>query len=298
MKLLNTTQKQKVIVVTGPAGSGRTTAIKVLEDFGFEAIDNLPLNLINRLLFASESGPALAIGVDSRTRGFSSAHLLEILEDIEQNPHYEATLLYLDCDSETLMRRFNETRRRHPASPDGSPRTGIEREMAAMAALRERADVLIDTASLSPHQLKSELAHWLDTRKAERLAVSVQSFSYKRGTPRSVDMMMDCRFLRNPHWEAALRPLTGLAPEVADYVAQDPLFQPFFDKLVDMLELLLPAYQAEGKAYFNVGMGCTGGQHRSVFVAEKLSATLAEKGWTVSTRHKEMDRWPGKGTPL
>ncbi len=294
----NTTQKQKVIVVTGPAGSGRTTAIKALEDFGFEAIDNLPLNLISRLLYAPESGPALAIGVDSRTRGFSSAHLVEILDDIEQNPHYAATLLYLDCRTEHLLRRFNETRRRHPSSPHGSPRAGIESELAAMSVLRERADILIDTSALSPHQLKAELSHWLDKRTTEQLAVSVQSFSYKRGTPRSVDMMMDCRFLRNPHWEAALRPLTGLAPEVAAYVAQDPLFQPFFDKLVDMLELLLPAYQAEGKAYFSVGMGCTGGQHRSVFVAEKLAATLSERGWNVSTRHKEMDRWPGKGTPL
>jgi len=295
MKHLKTTQKQKVIVVTGPAGSGRTTAIKALEDFGFEAIDNLPLNLVNRLLFTPESGPALAIGVDSRTRGFSSAHVLDILDDIEQNPHYTGTLLYLDCDTDTLLRRFNETRRRHPASPDGSPRMGIEREMAEMAALRARADVLIDTANLSPHQLKAELSQWLGPKKAEPLAISVQSFSYKRGAPRSIDMMMDCRFLRNPHWEANLRPLTGLAPEVAAYVAQDPLFQPFFDKLVGLLDLLLPEYQAGGKAYFSVGMGCTGGQHRSVFVAEKLAKTLAEKGWNVSTRHKEMNRWPRGG---
>lgn len=294
----NTAEKQKVIVVTGPAGAGRTTAIKALEDFGLEAIDNLPLNLINRLLCAPESGPALAIGVDSRTRGFSSAYLMEILDDIEQNPNYAATLLYLDCRTERLLSRFNETRRRHPSSPYGSPRAGIESELAAMSVLRERADIVIDTSALSPHQLKAELSLWLDKRTSEQLAVSVQSFSYKRGTPRSVDMMMDCRFLRNPHWEAALRPLTGLAPEVAAYVAQDPRFQPFFNKLVDMLELLLPAYQAEGKAYFSVGMGCTGGQHRSVFVAEKLAVTLSERGWNVSTRHKEMDRWPGKGKPL
>lgn len=288
-------RKQEIVIVTGPAGSGRTTAIKAIEDFGVEVIDNLPLNLFQRILNGPPTGARLAIGIDTRTRGFSTDALLEIIDTIDKNENYTSTLLYLDCSTEILLRRFSETRRRHPASPDGSPALGIQQEVEMLASLRDRADILLQTSELSPHQLRAELAHWFDTSEGRGLAVSVQSFSYKRGTPRSVDMMIDCRFLRNPHWEAALRPLTGLAPEVGAYVSEDPLFEPFFEKMQDFVELLLPAYQAEGKAYFSIGMGCTGGQHRSVFVAEKLAAALAERGWMVNTRHKEMERWPREG---
>ncbi len=291
----NALRKQEIVIVTGPAGAGRTTAIKAIEDFGIETIDNLPLNLINRILYGPPTGETLAIGIDSRTRGFSSDALLDIIDSIEEKEHYSATLLYLDCRTETLLRRFSETRRRHPASPDGSPILGIQQELETLVNLRERADILLDTSDLSPHQLRAELARWYDKSEGRGLSVSVQSFSYKRGTPRGVDMMIDCRFLRNPHWESALRPLTGLVPQVGAYVSEDPLFTPFFDKLQEFIELLLPAYQAEGKAYFSIGMGCTGGQHRSVFVAEKLASALAEKGWMVSTRHKEMERWPVEG---
>jgi UPF0042 nucleotide-binding protein len=281
--------------VTGPAGAGRTTAIKAIEDFGVEAIDNLPLNLVSRILFGPPTGDRLAIGVDSRTRGFSPEALLEAIDNIDKSENYTPTLLYLDCRESTLLRRYSETRRRHPASPDGSPAQGIKQEVETLSSLRDRADILVDTSELSPHQLRAELARWFDKSEGRGLSVAVQSFSYKRGTPRAVDMMIDCRFLRNPHWESALRPLTGLVPAVGEYVSEDPLFQSFFDKLQDFVELLLPAYQAEGKAYFSIGMGCTGGQHRSVFVAEKLAAVLAEKGWMVSTRHKEMEHWPAEG---
>jgi len=288
-------RKQEIVIVTGPAGAGRTTAIKAIEDFGIETIDNLPLNLINRILYGPPTADTLAIGIDTRTRGFSSEALLEIIDNIDEKPNYRPTLLYLDCGTETLLRRFSETRRRHPASPDGSPALGIDQEVETLNPLRERADILIDTSELSPHQLRAELARWFGPSESKGLSVSVQSFSYKRGTPRGVDMMIDCRFLRNPHWESTLRPLTGLVPQVGEYISDDPLFEPFFQKLEDFVELLLPAYQAEGKAYFSIGMGCTGGQHRSVFVAEKLAKTLSGKGWMVSTRHKEMERWPKEG---
>ena len=289
---LNTSRIQEIIVVTGPAGAGRSTAIKAIEDFGIEAIDNLPISLIDRMLSGPQTGSPIAIGIDSRTRGFSSESLMEVLDNIERNPKLSATLLFLDCSPDTLLRRFSETRRRHPASPDGSPRGGILHEIDLMSELRNRADILIDTSELSPNQLKEELAHWFQKSKTSRLSILVQSFSYKRGTPRGVDMKIDCRFLRNPHWEPELRSLTGLSEKVEKYVQADPVFNPFFEKLTDLLDLLLPAYEAEGKAYFNLALGCTGGQHRSVFVAEKLSKTLAKRGWMVSTRHKEMERWP------
>ena len=283
------------MIVTGPAGAGRSTAIKAIEDFGIETIDNLPLNLVNRILYGPPTEDTLAIGVDTRTRGFSSEALLDVIDNITENPNYKPTLLYLDCSTETLLRRFSETRRRHPSSPDGSPALGIKQEVETLTPLRDHADILIDTSEFSPHQLRAELARWFEKPEGRGLSVSVQSFSYKRGTPRGVDMMIDCRFLRNPHWEPALRPLTGLMPEVGEYVAKDPIFISFFQKLQDLVELLLPAYQAEGKAYFSIGIGCTGGQHRSVFVAEKLAKTLSENGWMVNTRHKEMARWPKGG---
>ena len=285
-------QKQEVVIVTGPAGAGRSTAIKSIEDFGIEVIDNLPLGLVSRILYGPPTGETLAIGIDTRTRGFSHEALLEVLDSISENGSYKATLLYLDCNPETLLRRFNETRRRHPASPNGSPILGIDHEIEALKPLHDRADILVDTSELSPNQLRSELARWFCKSAGKGLTVSVQSFSYKRGTPRGVDMMIDCRFLKNPHWEAALRPLTGLHSEIGEYVSNDPLFDSFFTKLHEFIEFLLPAYQAEGKAYFSIGMGCTGGQHRSVFVAEKLAKALSNKGWNVNTRHTEMERWP------
>ncbi len=290
-------QLQEIIIVTGPAGAGRTTAIKAMEDFGIEAIDNLPLSLMDRIISGPTIAGALAIGIDTRTRGFSSEALLEVLDSIDKNPNCTATLLYLDCTSEALLRRFSETRRRHPASPDGSPSLGIEHEIRLLSELRTRADILVDTSEFSPHQLRAELARWFSQDKAARLVISVQSFSYKRGTPRGVDMMIDCRFLRNPHWEPALRPLTGLSPKVAKYVQADTNFDPFFKRLNDLLDLLLPAYQAEGKAYFSLAMGCTGGQHRSVFLAEKLAERLQNQGWKASTRHKEMEHWPAGSKP-
>lgn len=295
VKRVKTDSIQEVIIVTGPAGAGRTTAIKALEDFGIETIDNLPLSLVERIFSGPNTGATLAIGIDSRTRGFSSTAMLEILDDIEKNPNYTATLLYLDCAPETLIRRFSETRRRHPVSPDGSPALGIKHEVELMSDLRSRADILIETTELSPHELRAELGRWFNKPESTRLSISVQSFSYKRGTPRGVDMKIDCRFLRNPHWEPELRALTGMSAQVSAYVQADPLFEPFFEKLTDLLDLLLPAYQAEGKAYFSLALGCTGGQHRSVFVAEKLSETLVARGWMVRTRHREMERWPMKG---
>ena len=281
--------------MTGPAGAGRTTAIKAIEDFGVEVIDNLPLSLVSRIIAGPPTGKRLTIGIDSRTRGFSGEALLEVIETIEQNQNYYPTLLFLDCAPETLLRRFNETRRRHPASPHGSPSTGIEQEIAVLGTLRERADILLDTTELSPQQLRAELARWFDQSAANNLSVSVQSFSYKRGTPRGVDMMIDCRFLKNPHWKPDLRAKTGLSEDVGDFILKDPLYDPFFTKLKDLMRLLLPGYQAEGKAYFTVALGCTGGQHRSVFVAKMLAAALEDQGWQVTTWHKEMERWPNKG---
>ncbi len=284
--------RRDVAIVTGPAGAGRSTAIHALEDFGFEAIDNLPLSFLERLFSSDAEMRPIAIGVDARTRDFSAAAVWEALEALGARPELNVSLVFLDCATDTLLRRFSETRRRHPMAPSGTPLEGIERELVMLAPLRERADVLVDTTEMSPHDLRAELGRWFGQEEAPGLSVSVQSFSYKRGTPRSADMVFDCRFLRNPHWEDQLRPLTGEAQPVADYVAADPNFAEFFSKVVDLTKSLLPAYRAEGKSYFTIAFGCTGGKHRSVATAKKVAEALAEAGWQVSIRHRELERTP------
>ena len=281
---------QKVIIVTGPSGAGRSTAIAALEDMGHEVIDNMPLSLIPRLLAGSPPERPLALGVDARNRDFSPAQVLSLVEGLGARADISPELLYLDCQPDILLRRYSETRRRHPLAPTGSPAEGIAEEMALVAPLRARADILVDTSTLSPHELREELRARLMRDGGTGLAVTVQSFSFKRGAPRGLDMVFDVRFLRNPHWDPALRPLTGLAPAVAAHIEADPMLATFWTHLLAMMQDLLPAFEKEGKSHLSVGIGCTGGQHRSVFVAEKLGKALAEQGWQVSTRHRELSR--------
>lgn len=280
----------RVVFVTGPSGAGRLTAVNVLEDLGFEAIDNMPLSLIPRLLDGPPLSRPMALGLDVRNRDFTVNGLLDMMRRLTDDPRVDIDVLYLDCSAEVLLRRYSETRRRHPMAPAEAPETGIIREFDLLAPVRAQATVLIDTSTLSPHDLKSELQNWFEKDTTGRLAVSVQSFSYKRGVPRGVDTVFDCRFLRNPHWEADLRPLDGRDPRVMDYIAKDPLCQPFFDGVAKLTELLLPAYRDEGKTHLTIGFGCTGGQHRSVALTEKLAIALAKAGWQVSKRHRELER--------
>lgn len=286
---------QKVIIVTGPSGAGRSTAIAALEDMGHEVIDNMPLSLIPRLLAGSPMERPLALGIDARNRDFSPAQVLALIDDLSANSPASVELLYLECQPQVLLRRYSETRRRHPLAPAGSPSEGIAEEMALMEPLRMRADILVDTSALSPHDLREELRARLMREGGTGLAVTVQSFSFKRGMPRGLDMVFDVRFLRNPHWEPALRPLTGLEPPVAAHIQADPMMETFWAHLLGMMQDLLPAFEKEGKSHLSIGIGCTGGQHRSVHVAEKLGKALAEQGWQVSTRHRELSRRAGSG---
>jgi UPF0042 nucleotide-binding protein len=282
---------QDIVVVTGPAGAGRTTAIRALEDFGFEAIDNLPLSLMPRLIGGPPMRQPLVVGLDPRNRDFDVGALTGLLDDIGARPGCRPVLVYVDCAPGVLIARYSETRRRHPMSPHESPLVGIERETALLAPLRARADVLIDTSALTPHELRAELARWFAPEDASAgLAVTLQSFAYPRGLPRGADMVIDCRFLRNPHWDPALRARDGRDPEVAAYVEADPSHGPFYARLEDMLRFLLPAYKAEGKSYFSLALGCTGGKHRSVAVVEALAKALAQEGWQVSIRHRDLGR--------
>jgi RNase adapter protein RapZ len=278
------------VLVTGPAGAGRTTAIRVLEDLGVEAIDNLPLSLLPRLLAGPPVGRPLAVGADPRTRDFAVARVEGLLEELTRDPAIAPVLLYIDCAPDVLVRRYSETRRRHPSSPNETPMVGIEREIAMLAPLRDRADILIDTSALTPHDLRAELTGWFGRGPAAGLSVTLQSFSYKRGTPRGADMVLDCRFLANPHWDTRLRPLDGRDGAVAEFVAADANYERFMEKLADMMRFLLPAYRAEGKSYFTLAIGCTGGRHRSVAVVESLAKALAHDGWQVSIRHRDLQK--------
>ena len=278
----------QVVLVTGPSGAGRSTALNVLEDIGFESIDNLPLHLLPRLLDGPGPDRPLALGVDTRNRDFSTAALLDLIDQLAGRADADLTVLYLDCDRDILLRRFSETRRRHPLAPAESPEVGITRDLDLMAAIRELADILIDTSDLNIHQLRAEIERWFAPHGTTRLAVTVQSFSYKRGLPRGIDMVFDCRFLSNPYWQPSLRALDGRDPQVAAHVMADDRFRPFFDRVVDLTRLLLPAYVEEGKSHISIAFGCTGGQHRSVVLAETLAKALAEDGQQVSIRHREL----------
>lgn len=286
---------QRLVLVTGPSGAGRTTANRALEDLGFEVIDNLPLSLLPRLLSGPPLEMPLAIGADVRNRDFSADAFSETIAELTADEGVSVQVLYLDCSEDVLLRRYSETRRRHPLAPEDHPIDGIRSEVDLLRPIRARADILIDTSDITPHDLRAELATLFGSRESRNMGITVQSFSYKRGLPRGLDFVVDCRFLRNPHWEETLRPLDGRDSRVSDHVRSDPQFAGFWSRLEDLLVFLVPAYRAEGKTHLTIGFGCTGGRHRSVAVTEMLAQSLADREWQVSKRHRELDRQAGIG---
>jgi UPF0042 nucleotide-binding protein len=270
------------------SGAGRSTTLKALEDVGYEAIDNLPLHLVATIVHEGGLASPVAIGVDIRTRNFAVQPFLDALARLESDPKLAVTLLFVDCEDEVLRRRFTETRRRHPLA-QGRPLTdGIAAERRLVAPLRTRADMTVDTSTLSPQDLRRVVSAQLGLEAAQGMAVFVTSFSYKNGLPREADLVFDVRFLRNPHYDPELKPLTGRDAAVADYVAQDPDFAPFFGGLTRLLKRLLPRYETEGKSYLTIAVGCTGGRHRSVAIAAKLARELRAAGRTVTLSHREL----------
>ncbi len=286
-------ERARVLLVTGLSGAGSTTALKALEDMGYEAVDNVPLSLVSRLVEPDGAQPfAIAIGVDLRTRGFDLDSFTALIRALEDRQDIDLQVLYLDCDNEALARRYTETRRRHPLAGEGAVAEGIARERGLMRAMRDQADVRLDTTELTPFDLKRLLAGHFRLSDDAGLVISVLSFSFRRGLPREADMVLDVRFLRNPHYDPALRPGTGRDPEVAAHIAADPAHDPFLDHVRALLSQLMPGYQREGKAYFTLAIGCTGGRHRSVYVAEQLVEHLRGEGYVVALRHRELDGKP------
>ena len=286
--MTNTMEIMHVVLVTGPSGAGRTTAINALEDVGFEAIDNMPLTLAPRLLEGPGLNRPLALGLDTRNRDFSANQMIETIQIFAASNMITLEVLYLDCSVDILICRFSETRRRHHLSPDGAALAGIQLDLDLMQPARARADILIDTTSLSPNDLRKEVSRYFVPDQDKAMAISVQSFSYKRGTPRGIDMMFDCRFLRNPYWDKDLRSENGLNAAVQAYVAEDKNFKPFRMQVLDLADLVIPAHMAEGRSHLTIGFGCTGGKHRSVTMVEMLRKDLQLRGWHVTIRHREL----------
>ena len=280
--------QRKIVLVTGPSGAGRSSAIRALEDLDFEVIDNMPLRLLPPLLETPAPERPLALGIDPRTRDFTVATMEEAMADLAALPDVRPELLYLDCDTDVLLRRFSETRRRHPLAENDRVEAGIERELALLAPLRDKADLRIDTSALNVHELRAAIERHFAPAGVGFMAISLQSFSYKRGLPRSVDTVFDCRFLKNPYWIPELRALDGRDTVVQSHIETDARFAEFEDRVRGLLLFLLPMHRDEGKSHLSIAFGCTGGQHRSVALVERTAAALADAGWQVSIRHREL----------
>lgn len=277
----------RILLVTGMAGAGRTTALKVLEDLGYEAVDNLPATLLGALIGTGDRfDRRVAVGIDCRSRAFDPDALTTLLDRREQTAD-DLRLVFLDCESDILRRRFTETRRRHPLASDRPIMDGIARERVLMEPLRERASLVIDTSLLAPKDLRQVLIGHFGADEGVELVVSLISFGFRNGLPRESDFVFDVRFLRNPHYVDALRPLTGRDPEVRDYVEDDPHYPFLLDQLTALMTTLLPAFMREGKTYLTIAFGCTGGRHRSVAVAEAFAGALRSAGWPALVQHRD-----------
>jgi UPF0042 nucleotide-binding protein len=286
--------RRPFVLVTGLSGAGRRTALHVLEDLGYVAVDNVPLPLLRDLMRSTagslgEMAAPLAFGIDTRTHGFDAKSLVRRLQQLRQRPDLAARLLYLDCDSEILQRRYTETRRPHPLAPDRPVVDGIVDERRQIGWMRDSADVVIDTSALSPHQFKQIIAGHFSLGKQVGLQIAVMSFSYRRGVPREADLVFDVRFLKNPHYVPDLKPLTGVDRSVAEFIATDPDYEPFVGRLEGLIGPLLPRFDAEGKSYLTIAVGCTGGRHRSIAVAERLADWLRSAGRSVTLMHRDTD---------
>lgn len=292
------TTTRNIIFVTGMSGAGKSTALKVFEDYGFEAVDNLPVSLLSNLVLPGDHDGSVAIGVDVRTRDFSAERLAAEIDRLRETPGLDVTLLFLDCSDSELENRFKTTRRRHPLAHDRRVIDGIEQERELTRPLKQAANMVVDTTERSI----PEFRQLMDTRFKDvhdkGLALFVTSFSFARGVPREADMVFDVRFLQNPHYDEDLKHLTGKDPAVGAFIESDEDFAEFLGNLKALINPLLPRYAEEGKSYLTIAIGCTGGRHRSVFITEQLADWLSKQGKTVQTIHRDLELGLGKGEKI
>lgn len=281
----------RLLLVTGMSGAGKSTVLDALEDMGWDCVDNLPVALLADFVHGGRGSTTkvpVAVGMDARSRGFDAERLPAIIRSVEG---VRPEILYLDCSGGELIRRYDETRRRHPLAPDRPAEDGIARERGLTGALRQAADSVLDTTDLTPVMLRDELRRRYDEDR-DRPIVTIASFGFARGISRTADLVFDMRFVPNPHWVDELRPLTGLDQPVRDYCAADPGWKGMMDSTEALLADLVPRYWAAGKTYLTVAFGCTGGRHRSVAAAAEMAERLRAAGFEANIRHRDLSSRP------
>lgn len=279
------------VIVSGLSGAGKSVAIKSFEDIGFYCVDNLPSALIPTFtdLIVQSKIERVALGIDVRERDFFEG-LLDVLDGLQQHGH-QVEILFLEARDEVLLRRYSETRRKHPLAPDGSVPDGIHRERQWLVEFRQRATCILDTSDFNVHELRAIIQSTYSTQDASgRMQILVLSFGFKFGIPHNADLMFDARFLPNPHFEPELRPYTGRDQRVAHYVLDNEIGTKFLTHLQEFLTMLVPLYVSEGKSYLTISIGCTGGRHRSVAIAEKLGNHLRQLGYRVACHHRDLGK--------
>ena len=277
--------KNELILVIGQSGAGRTTVIHILDDQGFDTLDNVPVHLIPRVVPRELVDKPLALGLDIRSKSFSLQNLMQEISNWKALSKSSVVILFLECSLDILIKRFSLTRRPHPVLGENNLELSIKRELKLIAPLREKADFVLDTSNTSPNELRLKLGSIFPLAKNRSIQIMLQSFSFRSGSPSGLDMVFDCRFLKNPNWEDGLKDLNGTDVEVKDYLRKDKSWASFNKCLMQMLLTIIPAFEKEGKSYLSIGLGCTGGQHRSVFVAEKLFKHLKEENYDVKILH-------------
>ena len=281
---------QRLLLVTGLSGAGKSTALAVLEDLGWETIDNFPVRLFKRLVaMPDEARGPLAIGFDSRTRGFVPADIIALVKDLAAREDILLSFVFLDCAGSELERRFNETRRRHPMAAGRPVLEGIAAERELLEPLRRWAEIMIDTSAMTSNDLQGHIRQLFAPDSADgAMTLTLSSFGFARGMPPLADLVFDMRFLDNPHWVPTLRELTGQDAPVGEHIEKDPAFADAFARIRDLLVMLLPRYVAQGKPYVHVAFGCTGGRHRSVYTAERMAESLRAAGFSPTVRHRNL----------
>lgn len=281
--------QQRILLVTGLAGAGKSTALQVLEDLGWETIDNFPVRLLKRLLQKPDGqNDMLAIGFDSRTRGFAPARIIELVKELTDRSDLSISTMFLDCASGELERRYNETRRRHPMAGEQPLLEGIRAERELFEPLRRWADIVLDTSGFSANQLQQHIRELYGEDSSQPINVTVSSFGFARGMPPLADLVFDMRYLDNPHWVEELREQTGLDEPVGQHISGDPGFRQSYSKIRDLILTLLPLYATQGKSYVHIAFGCTGGRHRSVYSAERMAEDLRGAGFSPTVRHRNL----------
>ncbi len=290
-KAFHNAENTEVLLITGMSGSGRTFALKVLEDIGFETIDNLPIRFLQAVtLSRNEKDCNLAISIDVRTRDFAAEAILREYQKLCSYTSLKPQLIFFDCDDDVLTRRYNETRRLHPLAHERPVIEGIQLERQLLSSVKDRANSIIDTTHMLPSDLRGQMYRFFLKEEEPHFSIFITSFSFRHGLPREADMIFDARLLKNPHYVEELKNLTGEDTMVKEFIENDPYYHSFIEQLKSVMSLSIPRFQEDGRNYLTIGIGCTGGQHRSVFIASQLNKWLHDSKNHVKLKHRDLQK--------